>query len=80
MGLMTPVQTEITTDAAEAEAEPVDELAALREILNMLLPYLVIMVLYFMILAYGQGVANCVLMEKTSKLVDTFLVTVRPGR
>lgn len=75
MGLMTPTQTEIVTDEAEAG----DDLAALRDILGMILPYVVIMILYFMILAYGQGVANCVLMEKTSKLVDTFLVTVRPG-
>lgn len=77
MGLMTPTQTEILTDEVAAEAE--DDLAMLREMLGMMLPYVVIMVLYFMILAYGQGVANCVLMEKTSKLVDTFLVTVRPG-
>ena len=75
MGLMTPTQTEIVT----GEVEEVDDLSAMREILNMILPYVVIMVLYFMILAYGQGVANCVLMEKTSKLVDYFLVTVRPG-
>lgn len=51
----------------------------MKEILSMVLPYMTIMVLYFMILAYGQGVANSVIMEKNSKLVDTFLVTVRPG-
>lgn len=73
--LMTPTQTEVVT----AEEEPQDDLALAREILGMLLPYGVIMVLYFMILAYGQGVANSVLMEKTSKLMDMFLVTVRPG-
>lgn len=75
MDLATPVHTEIIT----GETEEVDNLASMREILSMLLPYAVIMVLYFMILAYGQGVANCVLMEKTSKLVDTLLVTVRPS-
>ena len=37
------------------------------------------MVLYFMILAYGQGTANNAIMEKTSKLMDLFLVTVKPG-
>ncbi len=50
-----------------------------REILAMILPYFNIMILYFMVLFYGQGVANSVILEKTSKLVDTFLVTVRPG-
>ncbi|MDY2628432.1 MAG: ABC transporter permease [Lachnospiraceae bacterium] len=51
----------------------------LKDVLSMILPYVTIMVLYFMVLAYGQGVANSVIMEKTSKLMDTFLVTVKPG-
>ncbi|MCF0120497.1 MAG: ABC transporter permease, partial [Oscillospiraceae bacterium] len=46
--------------------------------LNMILIYLNIMLIYFLVLFYGQGVANCVIMEKTSKLMDTFLVSVRP--
>lgn len=78
-GLLTPVETEVTEPVAGEAEEPQDSLAAMRELISMLLPYVVIMVLYFMILAYGQGVANSVLMEKTSKLVDTFLVTVKPG-
>lgn len=78
-GLMTPVQSQVTVAHGTEGEAAADGLSAVREILSILLPYLVIMVLYFMILAYGQGVANCVLMEKTSKLVDTFLVTVRPG-
>lgn len=49
-----------------------------KETMSMLLPYLNIMVLYFMILFYGQGVSNCVIMEKTSKLMDTFLIAVNP--
>jgi ABC-type Na+ efflux pump permease subunit len=36
------------------------------------------MLLYFMVLTYGQGVANSVITEKTSKLMDTFLVSVKP--
>lgn len=50
-----------------------------REILAYLLPYLNIMVLYFLVLFYGQGVSTSVLMEKTSKLMDTMLLAVRPG-
>lgn len=49
-----------------------------KEVISMVLPYLNIMVLYFMILAYGQGVSNNVIMEKTSKLMDTFLIAVKP--
>jgi ABC-type Na+ efflux pump permease subunit len=36
------------------------------------------MVMYFLVLFYGQGVANSVVLEKTSKLMDFFLVTVEP--
>ena len=51
----------------------------LREILSYVLPYLNIMVLYFLVLFYGQGVSTSVLAEKTSKLMDTMLLSVRPG-
>ena len=37
------------------------------------------MILYFLVLYYGQNVANNVIMEKTSKLMDTFLVAIRPS-
>ena len=50
-----------------------------KKVMAMLLPYLNIMVLYFMILGYGMDVANSVLMEKSSKLMDTFLIAVKPG-
>ena len=56
-----------------------DEYAAAKGVLGNLLPYLNIMILYFMILAYGQGTANNTIMEKTSKLMDLFLVSVKPG-
>lgn len=78
MDLAAPVETEVIAGESRETGET-DDLAGMRDILSMLLPFAVIMVLYFMILAYGQGVANCVLMEKTSKLVDTLLVSVRPG-
>ena len=58
------------------EHSPVEQT---REILAMIIPYFNIMVLYFMVLFYGQSVANSVILEKTSKLVDTFLVSVQPG-
>ena len=53
-------------------------LETVREILAYLLPVVNIMVLYFLILLYGQSVAGNVIMEKTSKLMDTFLVAVKP--
>lgn len=63
---------------AENSGDETDEYSDTREIFSYILPYLNIMVLYFMILAYGQGTANSVIMEKTSKLMDYFLVSVKP--
>lgn len=64
--------------AEETPEETVTPQEQTRQLLAMILPYFNIMILYFMVLFYGQGVANSVILEKTSKLVDTFLVTVRP--
>ncbi|EET59655.1 hypothetical protein BRYFOR_08271 [Marvinbryantia formatexigens DSM 14469] len=70
---------EIAVRDTEIQEGETDEYAAAREIFSMILPYLNIMILYFMILAYGQGTANSAIMEKTSKLMDLFLVSVKPG-
>ncbi len=82
--LSVPVQTKITHVTADGEpvadeqADENDPLTALKPVLSYLLPYVNIMLLYFLVLFYGQNVANCVIMEKTSKLMDTFLVAVKP--
>ena len=76
--LLMPTATEVTTVGDEALSATETALENMRDILGMLLPYLNIMILYFLVLFYGQGVANNVIMEKTSKLMDTFLVTVKP--
>lgn len=76
--LLVPATTEVTTFGEEALSETKAALESMREVLGMLLPYLNIMILYFLVLFYGQGVANNVIMEKTSKLMDTFLVAVKP--
>lgn len=74
--------THVTADGMPAEDEnqdPDDPLTAMKPVLSMILPYFNIMLIYFLVLFYGQGVANCVIMEKTSKLMDTFLVSVKPA-
>ena len=47
-------------------------------LLSMLLPFASLMLLYFLVLLYGQSTAASVLLEKTSKLMDLFLVSVEP--
>ncbi len=47
-------------------------------IFNAVFMFLTIMVLYFVILMYGQSVAQNVAMEKSSKLMDTMLISLKP--
>ena len=67
----------IGQEAAEVE-ETEEESMGIQEIMNLLLPYLNCMLLYFLLLFYGQNVGGCVILEKTSKLMDTFLISVKP--
>lgn len=73
------IRTEVLLPSAEPDAEPDDGTETAREVLKMVLPYLTVMALYFLVLFYGQSVANSAIMEKTSKLMDTFLLAVRPA-
>ena len=58
----------------EADLETEEDNMGIQEILNLLLPYLNCMLLYFLLLFYGQNVGGCIILEKTSKLMDTFLI------
>lgn len=49
-----------------------------KSVLQMVIPYLTIMLFYFMILTYGNSIALSLVMEKESKLMDTMLVSVHP--
>lgn len=69
------VRTEVVSGGDEGDTSAV---GAAREVLSAVLPYVFIMALYFMVLIYGQQVANNVIMEKSSKLMDTFLTSVKP--
>ncbi|MGN1412977.1 MAG: ABC transporter permease [Anaerovoracaceae bacterium] len=71
--------TDGTAADEESEAGAEDPLDEIRFVLGMVIPYLNIMVLYFFVLLYGQGVAQSVITEKTSKLMEFFLISVRPS-
>ena len=55
-----------------------EEAESAKELVSMIVMYLNIMLLYFFVLIYGQGVANSVVMEKSSKLMESMLVAVNP--
>ena len=71
--LYTPVYSTVETD------EEGEEGGLVRQVLEIALPYVVVMLVYFFVLVYGQAVANNVILEKTSKLMDTFLISVKPA-
>ncbi len=73
-----PIPVDASTSAAYREGSRRDGFELVREVLEMALPYLCVMVLYFMVLIYGQGTAGNVLLEKSSKLMDTMLLSLRP--
>lgn len=78
--LSLPIELQVNSSVAVGmETEVAAAYSSTQTVLSMILPYLNIMLLYFLILFYGQGVAGSVVSEKSSKLMDTFLVSVRPS-
>lgn len=63
---------------SSASPEETDENTLAREILSVVLMFVMIMLLYFMILFYGQSVSSSLVSEKSSKLSETLLVSVKP--
>ena len=64
--------------SAQDESAAEEETSLLKEILSVAAPYVMVLLLYFMILIYGQSVANFAILEKNNKLMDLFLVSLRP--
>ena len=69
--IMAPTEYEYTT----VGEEPKDMASTLLQIFA---PMVLILILYFMILIYGQSIGKTVTAEKTSKLMETLLLTVKP--
>ncbi|MBR4691722.1 MAG: ABC transporter permease [Oscillospiraceae bacterium] len=76
--LSRPVTSDASTSEEYRDGSLRSGYAVVREVLELVLPYLCIMVLYFMVLIYGQGIAGNVILEKSSKLMDTMLVSLQP--
>ncbi len=51
----------------------------MRDNINMAISYITIFVMYLLVILYGQSAASNVILEKTSKLMDYFLVSVKPA-
>ena len=75
--LSMPVQTETMAVSADATAESEDQ-NMVAEAISGLVPYLMLFLVYMMVVLYGLSMANSVLLEKTSKLMETILTAVHP--
>lgn len=60
---------------AETEGEDVN---GIKSVVTMIVSFINIMFLYFFVLFYGQGVSGSIVMEKSSKLVESLLISVKP--
>lgn len=71
---------EIHTSATvlDAEGKPVESENMMEDLLLMIIPFFVVMVIYMMVLMYGQQLGNSILLEKTNKLMDTMLISIHP--
>ena len=55
-----------------------DPLSSEEQMINLLIPYLYSFILYFSLLIYGQTMMNSLMVEKTSKLTEMLLTSVKP--
>ncbi|MBR3516813.1 MAG: ABC transporter permease [Lachnospiraceae bacterium] len=86
-GLMPGNNYKTYTESGFAEGISIDESKngseelirdSVMEVFQIVLPYVTIMMLYFLIVAYGNATAQSMVMEKESKLMDTMLISLQP--
>ena len=77
MLLMLPISSE-TAELTRENVHDAEEHNALEEALEFLVPFFVMMLLYMMVILYGQSMGNSILLEKNSKLIETMLTAVEP--
>jgi ABC-type Na+ efflux pump permease subunit len=70
--------TEATDSTVDNEGDESEQQSLTEKLFRYIVPFSLTVILYFMCFAYGQGLANNVVIEKTSKLMDTFLVMIKP--
>ena len=75
--LSMPVQTDTAAIGENAEAESEDQ-DMVGELISFMIPYLMLLLVYMRVVLYGQSMASSVLLEKTSKLMETILTAVHP--
>ena len=75
--LSVPIGSSVSEMKADASSADDDE-DGLKMVFRFLVPFLMVMLMYMMTILYGQSMANSVMLEKTSKLMETILTAVHP--
>lgn len=66
------------TVAVGADAEETEDEGLAGELIRFCAPFMMMMLVYMMVVMYGQSMSNSVMLEKTSKLMETILTAVHP--
>ena len=75
--LSMPVVTE-TASVSDKPQEDDAEQDTMAKVLGMVVPFMAAMTVYMMVVLYGQSMSNSVMLEKSSKLMETILTAVHP--
>ena len=78
--LSVPVSTETEALSGENDADDggKDDSGILEMLVDFAVPFMTLMLLYMMVMLYGQAMSNTVMAEKNSKLIETILTAVHP--
>ncbi len=68
------------TSIYETDAEMLEDKnnSSILPVFNMILVYVTVMIVYFVVLYYGASINQNVVLEKSSKLMDTMLISLSP--
>lgn len=69
--ILTPVNATVSQTGEDADTMG-------EELVKIGVPMIFVLLMYMMLLMYGQSISKCVISEKSSKLMETMLTTVRP--
>ena len=67
--------TSLFADKARANEQNNERM---RDAFSVIITMIICMIMYFVVLAYGASITKNIVMEKSSKLMDTLLISVKP--
>ena len=75
--LSVPISSSVSELKEDSADDDTDD-DGMKSFFRTLIPFMMVMLMYMMVILYGQSMANSVMLEKTSKLMETILTAVHP--